>query len=101
MRHLTVTARVRPGRVAVLVDINDAEWQGSCLRVIEYFTRLWGGRGNIIVPTDGKVISPLFWSVLERFDPDYLYAYGRTWRDIEIEKPGTFEEAYQRNIADW
>jgi hypothetical protein len=101
MRHLTVSARVRPGRVAVFVDANDPHWQGSCLRVIEYFTRLWGGCGNIIVPTDGKAISPLFWRILERFDPDYLYAYGRTGRDVEIEDPGKFEEGYELQIAVW
>jgi hypothetical protein len=101
MRHLTVNARVRPGRVAVLLDVNDAQWQGSSLRVIEYFTRLWGGCGNIIIPTDGKVISPLFWRILERFDPDYLDAYGRTGRDVEIEEPAKFNEAYQRHIAGW
>jgi hypothetical protein len=101
MRHLTIETRVRPGRVAVLVDINDPQWQNTCLRVIEYFTRLWGGCGNIIVPTDGKQISPLFWRILGRFDPDYLEAYARTGRDIEIEQPAKFEEAYQRHIEAW
>jgi hypothetical protein len=101
MRHLTIETRVRPGRVAILVDINDPQWQNTCLRVIEYFTRLWGGCGNIIVPTDGKVISPLFWRILERFDPDYLEAYARTGKDIEIEEPAKFEQAYERDIAAW
>jgi hypothetical protein len=101
MRHLTIETRVRPGRAAVLVDINDPHWESSCLRVLEYFTRLWGGCGNIIVPTDGKVISPLFWRILERFDPDYLDAYARTGRDVEIEEPAKFEQAYERNIAAW
>ncbi|HKM48819.1 MAG TPA: hypothetical protein VJX69_14600 [Terriglobales bacterium] len=101
MRHLTIETRVRPGRVAVFVDINEPQWQGTCLRVIEYFTRLWGGCGNIIVPTDGKVISPLFWRILERFDPDYVRAYARTGQDIEIEEPAKFEQAYQRGIAAW
>jgi len=87
--------------VAVLVDINDSQWQSTCLRVIEYFTRLWGGCGNIIVPTDGKVISALFWRVLERFDPDYVKAYARTGQDIEIEEPAKFEQAYERHIAGW
>ena len=92
---------MRPGRVAVLVDINDSQWLSTCLRVIEYFTRLWGGCGNIIVPTDGKVISPLFWRILERFDPDYVEAYARTGQDIEIEEPAKFEQSYERHIAEW
>lgn len=101
MRNLTISTSVRPGRVAVLVDANDARWQDTCLRVIEYLTRLWGGSGNIIIPTDGKSISPHFWRILERFDPDYLEAYRRTGRDVEIEEPAKFEEAYQRQIRGW
>jgi hypothetical protein len=69
--------------------------------VIEYFTRLWGGCGNIIVPTDGKVISALFWRILERFDPDYVKAYARTGQDIEIEEPAKFEQVYEHHIAGW
>lgn len=101
MRNLTVSTRVRPGRVAVLVDIEDTQWQSTCLRVIEYFTRLWGGCGDIIIPTDGKAIKPLFWSILERFDPDYLDAYARTGRDVEIEDPSKFEDAYRRHVKSW
>jgi hypothetical protein len=62
---------------------------------------MWGGCGNIIVPTDGKQIYPLFWRILERFDPDYLEAYKRTGRDLEIEEPSKFEEIYQRHIVVW
>ncbi|MGB9234480.1 MAG: hypothetical protein WCC04_08700 [Terriglobales bacterium] len=101
MRNLTVSTRVRPGRTAVLIDIGDAQWQNTCLRVIEYFTRLWGGCGNIIIPTDGKAIMPLFWRILEGFDPDYIRAYARTGRDVELEDPGKFEDAYQRHIEGW
>jgi hypothetical protein len=101
MRHLAIETRVRPGRVAVCVDVNDAQWQSTCLRVIEYFTRLWGGCGNIIIPTDGRTISPLFWQILGRFDPDYVKAYARTGQDIEIEEPAKFEQSYERSIAAW
>jgi hypothetical protein len=101
MRNLTISTSVRPGRVAVFVDINDDRWQSTCLRVIEYFTRMWGGGGNIIIPTDGKVIAPLFWSILERFDADYLQAYRRTGRDFEIEEPAKFEQRYEGHIAAW
>jgi hypothetical protein len=101
MRNLTVSTRVRPGRVAVLIDIDEAQWQGSCLRVIEYFTRLWGGCGNIIIPTDGKTIKPLFWRILELFDPDYLQGYSRTGRDAELEDSSKFEAAYQRHLDSW
>ena len=62
---------------------------------------MWGGSGNIIIPTDGKTISPLFWHILERFDPDYLQVYRRTYSDIELEEPSKFEELYQKLLASW
>ena len=38
----TIHASVRPARVAVLVDEADKDWQNTCLRVIEFYSRLWG-----------------------------------------------------------
>jgi hypothetical protein len=87
--------------MAVLVDLNEPQWEGTCHRVIEFFTRLWGGCGNIIIPTDGKTITPLFWRVLKNFDPDYLAAYRRTARDLEIEQSPKFEELNQAWIKGW
>ena len=101
MRNLTIATSVRPGRTAVFVDISDQHWQNTCLRIIEYFNRMWGGAGNIIVPTDGNTISPLFWNMLERFDPDYLNAYRRTGLDIEIEEPDHFEQEFEKQVAEW
>lgn len=101
MRNLTIHTRIRSGRVAALVDINERQWQHSCLRIIEYFTRLWGGWGNVIIPTDGNKIDPLFWKILETFDPDYLEVYQRSGRDFELEEPEKFEEVFQRHILAW
>jgi hypothetical protein len=101
MRNLAIGTSVRPGRVAIFIDANGNEWQTTCLRAIEYFTRMWGGSGNIIIPTDGKEIAPLFWEILERFDPDYLEVYRRTYQDIEIQEPESFEQLYQRLLASW
>lgn len=101
MRNIIVGRTVRPGRVAVLVDVSDAHWQGTCLRVIQYYTKMWGGMGNIIIPTDGNTIAPIFWKVLERFDPDYLYGYRRSWRDVERDEPETFAKVLGAHHAAW
>ena len=101
MRNVTISTSVRPGRIAVLTDIHDKQWQSTCLRLIEYFTRMWGGCANIVIPTDGKTIAPVFWSILEAFDPDYLEAYQRTGADFEIEEPAEFEKQYQQQLASW
>jgi len=76
MQTLTISASVRPGRVAVLFEITDPEWMHSCRHILEVFSSLWGGHANIIIPTDGNTIQPLFWQILEKFDPDYICAHG-------------------------
>jgi hypothetical protein len=92
---------VRPGRIAVLVDSRDPHWVHTSLRILEYFATLWGGYGNIIVPTDGTRIDPLLWSILEKFDPDYLYFYRPTLRDLELRDRPAFEAIVERHVARW
>src|SRR5438132_1755015 len=38
----TVLTSVRPQRVVTFVDRNDADWRDTCLRVIEFYSRVWG-----------------------------------------------------------
>jgi hypothetical protein len=66
----TVHASVRPARVAIIVDKNDEDWEHTCLRIIEFYSRVWGGAYNFIVPSDGTKIDERFWTLLEAFDPD-------------------------------
>jgi hypothetical protein len=98
----TIHASVRPARVATLVDKSDEDWQHTCLRVIEFYSRIWGGGHNIIIPTDGKQIDERFWKLLEAFDPDHLYRYGKSGEDIFLSNPGKYkewlEEQVQHNI---
>jgi len=94
----TVHASVRPGRVAVLIDRRDDHWQDTCLRVIEFFSRMWGGAYNLIVPTDGKTIDERFWTILEAFDPDYLYLYRKSGEDIRLSTPDGYEKMLDAHI---
>jgi hypothetical protein len=87
MQALTIAASIRPGRVAVLCDIADPEWMRSCRHILEIFSTLWGGHGNIIIPTDGKTIQPIFWQILETFDPDHVCEYRPSLRDLEERDP--------------
>jgi hypothetical protein len=101
MQSLTISAAVRPGRIAVLVDSNDPNWASNCRHILEYFSQLWGGYGNIIIPTDGAAIAPLFWRILDTFDPDYIYSYQRTGSDIEMDDPAHFDHLLAPRIASW
>jgi len=67
---------LRPPRLAVLIGSN-CDW-GHCVYLIGTLTQIWGGVAYAIVPTDGETISPLFWRLLKRYDPDWIARYGDT-----------------------
>ena len=82
MTRGTVKVKLRPTKLAFLVNPNDKE---SLLKAIEINTFLWGGVYNPIIPTykqisskwrDGPFKSPSAKSVvsgyLDNFDPDYV-----------------------------
>jgi len=94
-RFQSFITRVRPQRVAVLTNIADPYWQESCLGIIEYFTKLWGGTHCVIIPTDGNSIDETFWAVLSSLDPDTIYQYQRTGQDERIRDP----EKYAKDVA--
>jgi hypothetical protein len=94
----TLHASVRPARVAILIDKTDADWQHTCLRIIEIYSQLWGGAHNIIVPTDGTVIDESFWTLLEAFDPDYLYRYNKSLEDLLQSHPDKYNEIFEREV---
>lgn len=73
--YKTFRVSVRPARVVCFIDANDQNWQVSALNIIEAFSRVWGGAYFIIVPTDGQIISDVFWRILLAYDPDYLWVY--------------------------
>lgn len=90
-RFQTVIARARAHRVAVLVDINDPYWETSCVGVIQFLTKLWGGSLAVIIPTDGKTIAEEFWEVLSAHDPDKILCYRTTGNDLKIADPAKFQ----------
>lgn len=71
--YKTLRVSVRPPRVVCLVNSNDEYWQERVLIALESFSRMWGGAGFIIVPTDGQTISKPFWQILMSYDPDYIW----------------------------
>lgn len=97
----TIFATVRPQKVAVLIDVNDPYWESTCLEVIQYFSRVWGGNHNIIVPTDGKVIDANFWSILKAFQPDHIYSYYYLFQDLKRSDPVRYDELLQQDVRQW
>jgi len=94
----TVHASVRPARVAILVDSSDPDWQHTCLRIVEFYSQLWGGAYNVIVPTDGISIDERFWSLLEAFDPDYIFRYTKSLEDLALSYPDRYNEILEKQV---
>ena len=98
-RFQSIITRVRPHRVAVFTNIADPHWQHSCIGIIEYFTKLWGGTHCIIIPTDGNTIEETFWAVLSSHDPDTIYRYQRTGEDERICAPENFAKIVAEHVT--
>lgn len=97
----TVNSWVRPARVAVLLDKGDKDWQDTVLRTIEWASQHWGGQYFLMIPTDGSSITALFWSILDAYDPDYVYPYYQSLVDWKIAKPDKYHEWLDRQVQDF
>ena len=73
----------------------------SCRHILEIFSTLWGGHGNIIIPTDGSTIQPIFWQILETFDPDHICEYRPSLRDLEERDLAEFEQMVALRGQSW
>lgn len=91
-RFQTFVTRLRPHRIAILTDLNDKDWQKTCLRIIENLSQIWGGAHSLIIPTDGNIIADVFWEMLSSFDPDVIFRYQKSGYDFSRNEPERFDE---------
>jgi hypothetical protein len=70
-----------------LTDTSDLDWRHTAVRIVEFLSSVWGGKHSLIIPSDGSTIDPLFWTILEKFSPDYVYFYRKTGRDVQTSRP--------------
>ncbi|MBI3224189.1 MAG: hypothetical protein HYZ39_03910 [Mycolicibacterium cosmeticum] len=61
--------QLRAPRVALVVPVT-ADWHLIARNAMHAFTRLWGGAGFVIVPTDGGAVHPAVLAALKEYDPD-------------------------------
>ena len=95
-----IVTGVRPVRFAVFFNENDENWQVQINGILEWFSHLWGGCHNIIIPTDGDNIKPYFLKLLIEFDPDICCYYERTNLDELFEHDDSpLLEEYSKKIA--
>lgn len=72
--HLAVVSRPRQVRVAYLIDPDTASFD-LLDAIFSTCSYVWGGRLSPIIPVIGGVISPAYWRLLEKVDPDWVYSY--------------------------
>lgn len=82
----------------MLTKADDPEWQFTCLAIIEFFTKLWGGHHAIVVPTNGESIDDTFWALLSAHDPDVILVYQKTGEDLRRSRPIEFDGIVDREI---
>ena len=98
-RHRGVTSSARPLRMAVIVPSND-DWISASSRMMENFSRVWGGCGNILIPWTKDGITEPFWRILECYDPDIISVYQLTNRHLELHDPQCYKERLQESAVD-
>ena len=79
--YRTILTSLRPQKVATLLNMNDEDWIDSSIRIIEYYSQLWGGNYDLIIPTDGGKIDNIFLEILREYDPDYIFKYSKSFLD--------------------
>jgi hypothetical protein len=74
MAERLIRVRVRPARVVVLIDrVSGAE---DLQLVIEFYSRIWGGRYSQILPVNATAPDALTILRLELLRPEYVYGVG-------------------------
>jgi len=79
--HISVYSRPRPIRIAFLVDVGDCSLEMR-KAILEFNSKLWGGRLNSIIPVDNGAIPPGYWNLLSSYDPDVIYSYPKLSSDL-------------------
>lgn len=82
---------LRPTRIATAIPGDG--WQTSATRMIENYSRKWGGVGDIMFPVDTDLqVAPIWIKILRAFDADRMATYQSTHRGRHMANPEAFEE---------
>lgn len=79
--RISVYSRPRPIRIAFLVDVNDCPIEMR-KAILDFNSKLWGGRLNPIIPIDNGIIPLGYWNLMSSYDPDVVYSYPKLSADL-------------------
>src|ERR1700724_1112735 len=101
LRYRATQLSLRPPR-AVTILCSDADWRADALRMMECYSRTWGGDGNGLVACspDWKIAEP-FWRLLRGFDADHWVVFQRTIRGLRLADPEAYEARLEKDVTAW
>ncbi|MBO3732789.1 hypothetical protein [Glycomyces niveus] len=90
MKFETVPVQValRPPRVVILFDGGE-HWNYWARTAFHCATRVWGGRGFVVIPHHDGIVRPDLLAMVRAYDPDYVLTLERTVADMEQISPGS------------
>lgn len=101
VQYRGVHRSVRPPRAVTLVKLS-ADWRADAIRMMECYSRTWGGDGNGLAAcsADWEIAQP-FWTLLTAFDADYWAVFQPTRRGLQISDPTAYQAVLDANVASW
>lgn len=91
IEYKNIGTSVRTPKVVTFISNKDLYWRHTISRIIEWYSKMWGGAYNLIIPTDGKTIDEKYWKLLERYSPDYLFSYYYVFAGLSLADPKKYE----------
>lgn len=83
----TLQMVMRPPRVAIIFN-GEGNWRYWARLALYASTRLWGGRGFVLVPHKAGEVSPEMLHAVRAYDPDYVVSLEATVGVWEQAQPG-------------
>ena len=101
LKYRLVQRSVRPPRAVTLVKIS-GDWRADLLRMLECYSRTWGGDGNglVAIPDSWQIAEP-FWSLLPEFDADHWFAFRQTRRGLRMSDAAAYEAMVDADVRAW
>lgn len=101
LNYRSLTSSVRPRR-ALTVIRSEGNWRARVRRMLECYSRTWGGDGNGLVAYTGEVEIPAaFWPLLRAFDADQWVAFSDTLLGLRMSDPEAYEAQLQNAVGRW
>lgn len=88
LNYATLRTTLRPPRVAVVFD-GGPDWHYWVRLALRACSRVWGGKGFILVPHHDGQVAPEMLRAVRTYDPDYVVTLERTYGTTEAVCPGS------------